>query len=80
MAKDPMKQVAKQGKKQAVKDLKRAGTVRGAADIWAGSNPARRSSSTIKKADAKVTTAKANAAGAGLSARKINRIVKKTSR
>jgi len=67
-------------KKEAVKQLKRAGTVRGAADIWAGNNPARRSSSTIKKADDKVNTAKANATGAGLSARKINRIVKKTSR
>ena len=80
MAKDPMKQAAKQGRKQAVKELKIAGTIRGAADIWAGSNSARKSSSTIKKADAKVTSAKANATAAGVSSRKINRIVRKTSR
>jgi hypothetical protein len=80
MAKDPMKQAAKQGRAQAVKDLKRAGTVRGAADVWAGSNPARQSSSTVKKADAKVNNAKAAAAAAGVSSRKIKRIVRKTSR
>ena len=75
-----MKQAAKQGKLQAVKELKRAGTVRGAADVWAGDNSTRKSSSTIKKADAKVTAAKANAATAGVSTRKINRIVRRTSR
>lgn len=80
MAKDPMKQVAKQGKRQAVKDLNRAGTVRGAADVWAGNNQSRRSSPTIKKADDKVATARANAASAGVSPRKINRIIRKTSR
>lgn len=80
MAKDPMKQAAKQGRKQAVNELKKAGTVRGAADVWAGNNSARRSSPTIKKADAKVTAAKTNAAAAGVSSRKINRIVRKTSR